>query len=224
MRCHRVLLVALALGIVANACVLPEDQRAAELQQVPRELLTTTTGVAVSAEPEPEDPSYEFLLFWHDDNDQLHRVGRVLDSPPSIEEALTQLLGGPSDEEAVLDDGTIVSNRVVPALGPTARRLENDILVITVADDFAFRDREADKIPITEELVCTLIGIEGVVALTIEDSAGEITLTDKAAQVITGPATRSDFGDCVPKESEVDVTTPEGDDTTTQGEDSAPQG
>ena len=198
----RVLPVVAVTALLAASCVLPEDQQAAELPQVPRELLTTTTGVPVSLEPEPEDPSYEFLLFWHDENDQLHRVGRILDAPPSIEDALSQLLSGPSDEEAVLDDGTIVSNRVVPALGPTARLLENNVLVITVADDFAFRDREADKIPITEELVCTLIGIEGAVAVTIEDSAGEITLTDKAAQVITGPATRADFGDCVPEEPE----------------------
>ena len=180
--------------LAVTSCVLPADQQASELEDIPPGLFTTTTGVPTPSEPEPAQ-SFELALFWHDGDGRLVRVNRLLDNPPTIEDALVNLVDGPQAEEVLLD-GALISPRVVAALAPIATLGDNEVLIITVSDSFSFRDLADQKIPITEELVCTLTGLEGVAAIRIEDSLGEIALTNIEASPI-GAATRADFAGCV---------------------------
>ncbi len=178
----------------ASSCVLPEDQQASELEDIPPGLFTTTTGVATTSEPVPAQ-SFELALYWHDGDGRLVRVDRLLDNPPTIDDALINLVDGPKAEEVLLD-GALIGPRVVAALAPVATLGDNEVVIITVADSFSFRELADQKIPITEELVCTLTGLDGVTAIRIEDSLGEIALTNIEASPI-GAATRADFADCV---------------------------
>ncbi len=203
-KCHRLrrsrvsnqwpVLLTIGALLFASSCVLPEDQQASELQDIPPGLFTTTTGVPTTSEPVPAQ-SFELALYWHDGDGQLVRVNRLLDNPPTFDDALINLVDGPNAEEVLLD-GALISPRVVAALAPIATLSDNEVLVITVADSFSFRELADQKIPITEELVCTLTGLDGVTAIRIEDSLGEIALTNIEASPI-GAATRADFADCV---------------------------
>lgn len=183
----------LIILLVTSSCVLPEDQQAGELEEVPAELLTTTTAVPTTLVPEPEE-SFELALFWHDENGVLVKVTQLLETPPTFTDALERLVLGPNTEEVLLD-GAVITPRVGPALDPVARVGDNGVLLIRVADAFSFRDLQDQKIPITEELVCTLTGLDGIAAIRIEDSLGEIALTNIEASPIDA-ATQADFAEC----------------------------
>lgn len=206
------LVLGASLLSITSACVLPQENAANTLEDIPPELFVSTTTIPISNEPEPEEPSFALSLFWHYEDGRLVEVPRQLDTPPTFENALTALVQGPTDEELLLDGG-IISRKVVDALGPVAVMTDNQVLVITVDDAYGFRDRDSDKVPITEELVCTLTGISGVTAIRIHDSQGEIDLSDFENQPITAAATRSDFGNCLvqdPSPDPKDLVDPEG--------------
>lgn len=195
------LVAGLALcSTLVGGCVLPEDDQARGLEDVPPALLTTTIPSSINTEPvEPERSTFELQLYWHDSDNILVKVTRLLDAEPQIDAVLVHLLGGPSEQESLMDGG-LVTRRATEALAPTTRRSDNGVLVITVADEFQLRDLGDDKNLIAEELVCTLTSISGVAAVTIEDSLGEIDLSGFEARPITGAARRADFNDCAVQE------------------------
>lgn len=192
----------MVLSTVVTGCVLPEDEHARGLEDVPPALLTTTIPSSIISEPvEPEKSTFELHLYWHDSDNILVKITRLLDAEPQIDAVLVHLLGGPSEQESLMDGG-LVTPRATEALAPTTRRSDNGVLVITVADEFQLRDLGDDKNLIAEELVCTLTGISGVAAVTIEDSLGEIDLSGFEARPITGAARRADFNECAVQEPE----------------------
>ena len=65
---------------------------------------------------------------------------------------------------------------------------------MTVADAFELRVNDAPKIPVAEELVCTLTVFEEITGVIVADSEGPIPLTNRAAETITGRAERDDYG------------------------------
>lgn len=191
------LVLATAFGLTTASCVLPEDDEAGILQEIPEDLYTTTTAVPVTTEPEPEEISYELNLFWHDQDGRLLQIVRKLDAQPSIEDVLADLVNGPSEEEQLLDSAVNIIPRVVIGLEPIATMTENNVLVINVATDFELGAREDDKVLITEELVCTLTNLAGVSALRVFDGEGEIPLSGDGNRPIAGAAAPADFGDCL---------------------------
>lgn len=188
-----------AFGVVTG-CVLPAEDESATIEDIPPGLFTTTTAVVVEPGPEPEVRSFDLNLFWHDSNAQLVLKTRQSESQPSIADLLEALVQGPSETEVVQANGATVASRVSPALEATVELNENGVLIVTVSDAFSLREREEEKILITEELVCTFTSLKNVAAVRIDDTQGAIPLTGKDALVITGAATSADFGECAVQE------------------------
>lgn len=200
----RVLAILATLAYGTSSCVLPNEDQAAPVENIPPGLFTTTTAVADEPELPAEDVSYQLNLYWHNGVNHLVLVSRQRETPPTIEEVLNGLTQGPTESEKLESAEPPIGSNVQASLQPTAVLEENGVLVVTVSDDFKFREFRDDKILITEELVCSLTRLSNVSAVRIDDSQGQISLADSEAQGIDGPASASDFGNC-----EVEVFPPE---------------
>jgi len=202
----------LAFVLFAAGCVIPVDDAAAPVESVPEGILSTTTAPTTTAlEPEPNEPAFELALYWNFDTGELARVIRRQDESPTVEQTLTALINGPSESEteAQADIGVILP-RVVESLAPVAAPPDSaGVVVITVSDDFGLRQNDDAKIPIAEELVCTVTQFGSVTAVIIADSTGAIPLPDQNSEPIEGAAGPENYGNCEPA-AEPTPTTDEG--------------
>ncbi len=205
--------------VLAAACGLPEQDEARVIDDLPDDVLavtTTTTAPAVTIE---DDAPYELVLYWHesDQGGRLIRKVRQRATPPQPQEALDELIKGPTEPEVAETEG-------VDLFGPNAglKDAENPtvgdpdaagIVTVTVSGT-AFRELP-NKANATEELVCTLTEFTNITGVIVRDDQPEpIGLVGRNSESIDGAARRENFGDCVaaelPPETQESTTTAAG--------------
>ena len=122
-------------------------------------------------------------------------VERVQEESPTVEQALDALIGGPSlDESERLAEIGVFFPFTSDVLAPTVGQPnENRIVVVTVSPDFGLRENDAAKIPLAQEIVCTLTSLASVNGVVIEDEQGEIALPDTDSETIVGAAAANNY-------------------------------
>ncbi len=187
------------LASLAGGCVLGADEDASPLASVPDDLLSPTTSQATTTTEAPAEPSeFGLDLFWHINQGEgqraLIKVSRPRDTAADPTTALAELVAGPTEDElaAYAELGTLFP-LVDELLAPTLTIAEGTATV-TVSDEFELRVNDAAKIPVAEELVCTLTEFDSVTGVVVVDTEGPIPLTNRAAETITGRAERGDYG------------------------------
>ncbi len=188
-----------ALVLVISSCVVPAQETAQPIS-VPDDVFVTTSLVTTVPEPEVIDvPSFSLSLYWQFQDDQgatrLLRVRRNIEGPSTAAQALSALVDGPTPEErAAREDSGAFFPRVSEIFSPTVGAPnENGVVRVTISDEAGFKENDLDKIPVAEEIVCTLTAIPSINGVVIEDSTGEIPLPDRESQPIVGAAARSNY-------------------------------
>lgn len=198
--------VAACLAGVLGGCAIPEQEGAEPLDDVPQELL----AVATTTIPSVEEAQFELVLFWHAEAGRLIKVHRQVQARPTIQDAIGQLRGGPTQDELVANPGGEFF-RVDPGLtnlGETPQVSDpvDGVVTIVVAPDAGFRDLD-NKRNAVAELVCTLTEFDDVTGVVIRDDQAEpIVLPDVNSSLIDGPAMRSHYADCLTPEPSTTTT------------------
>lgn len=183
----------IALIMFASACGLGIDESARPITSVPFSLLDSTTS---TSEPVPEDPAFALTLYWISENDEsLISLVRPQDDPPSVQDALDALVGGPTEAELAIFPEARSPSSVSETLNPTARAVNDGILIIDVADGTELRG--ANRLP-AAVIVCTVTQFSLILAVEIRDADGAIQLSGLNSESIEGAATRANFNDCQP--------------------------
>ena len=204
-------LASIATVLCLSACGLQAEQEAQVIEEVPFELLGTTTSTTPTTVP--ESPSFPVQFYWHTASDsRLQVVSRAKDEPPSAGETLVELVGGPTQEE--LEANPDLQPQLDPSMEPLLFRVEGSTYQIQI-------QRPIEEALTTEqaaEFVCTATQFAQIQAITIVNADNQpFTLSGAGAVAIAGPARAEDFGDCVQQELVVD-TEPEAENTTTTAE------
>ncbi len=190
---------ALALTITAASCGIPEQDRAEILADVPDEVFAATTTTTTTPVAEAST-SFDLILYWHDEQGRLVSIVRPKQTRPTLQEAIDELLKGPSSEENAANPARLITldqalgnAALVPVVsGPDAA----GTVTVTVSPDAGFRD--FDTRTAATELVCTLTQFEGVTGVVILDGQPEaIVLPGINSEPIIGPAMRVHYGDCL---------------------------
>ncbi len=188
-----------AVVMVATSCVIPEQESAQPISVPDDVFVTTTEPEVVTTEPEEVSPVFALSLYWQFQDvagaTRLLRVRRNQESLASPQEALAALVDGPTAEErSEREEVGSFFPRVSAVLSPVVGEPnENGVVRVTFADESGFRENDLDKIPVAEELVCTLTSLPSVNGVVIADSLGEIDLPDRESQPIIGAAARANY-------------------------------
>lgn len=215
-RFRRLSLAALGAGaIMMPACSIPTHDAASGLNDVPAELLASTTTSA----PLPEEgPEFELVLYWHGEQGRLIRVRRPVSTQPTVAEAITRLLEGPTQDEISRNPAEYFqpdAGLTDAALNPQVSEPVDGILTITFASQGKFRELD-NKRNAAAELVCTVTEFEGISGVIVRDDLPDpIVLPGTNSELIEGPAMRSHYADCVGVDALTasDVSTTDPDDT-----------
>jgi hypothetical protein len=190
---RRNLLAIVMLTLFTAGCGLGIDETARPITSVPFSLLESTTS---TSEPAPEDPAFALSLFWISEVDEsLISLVRPQDDPPSVQDALDALVGGPTEAELEIFPEARSPSSVSETLSPTAGPIADGILIIEVADGTELRG--ANRLP-AAVIVCTVTQFSLVDAVEIRDVDGAIQLSGLNSESIEGAATRANFNDCEP--------------------------
>ncbi len=193
----RTLVALIAFVTLSASCGLGVDESARPITSVPFSLLESTTS---TSELVPEDPAFGLTLFWISAADEtLISLVRPQDDPPSVQDALDALVGGPTEAELARFPNARSPSSVSETLNPTAGQVTDSILIIDVADGTELR--EANRLP-AAVIVCTVTEFSTILAVEIRDADGAIQLSGLNSESIEGAATRSNFNNCEPTDPE----------------------
>jgi hypothetical protein len=194
---RRTLVAVIGFVALCASCGLGIDDSAQPITSVPFALLDSTTS---TSEPVPEDPAFGLTLFWISQIDEsLISLVRPQDDPPSVQDALDALVGGPTEVELESFPNARSPSSVSETLNPTARAVQDGILIIDVADGTELRG--ANRLP-AAVIVCTVTQFSLILAVEIRDDDGAIQLSGLNSESIEGAATRANFNDCQPIDPE----------------------
>ena len=179
-----------------------DDAPPALFEDLPEPTVTTALNQA---------PGIILRLYWHTETGVLVRFERPLAEQPVPDEALLGLAQGPSEEEQARDPSTVVQRRFVADPPPQFQGVSAEGTArLRVADGI----READDLRLASaQIVCTALQFLLIDSVVLEDSLGDISLTDNDANPIEGPATAAHFGNC--ESPPITVIEPESTTTTT---------
>ncbi|MEZ5378991.1 MAG: hypothetical protein R2733_21010 [Acidimicrobiales bacterium] len=188
-------------AVVAASCGLPEQDQAQAIDDLPEDLLAVTTTTTTAPAAVVDDAPYELVLYWHesDQGGRLIRKVRLRSTPPTPQEALQELIGGPVESEVAETEG-------VEFFGPNAGLKDAELnpiiegpvegIVTVVVSGTGFRELP-NKANAAEELVCTLTEFDAIDGLVVRDAQPEpIGLVGRNSESIEGPARRENFDDC----------------------------
>jgi hypothetical protein len=180
---------------VAAACGIPGQDSAQVVTDVPAGLLAVTSTTAVAAQ---NQYPYELVLYWHAGQGRLVRVVRNVETPPTLQEAVDQLLAGPTQAENANPADFIQPDSGLTQLAPSVSSPdENGVVTVTVSPDSGFRNLD-NKRQAAAELVCTITEFPGTTGVIVRDDQPDpIGLVGTNSEPIDGPANRSEFGDCL---------------------------
>lgn len=203
--------------LLTAACGLPEQDQAQVLDGVPIDLLAVTSTTSAELAEVEADAAFELVLYWHDSDQggRLIRNVRQRGTAPTPQEAIEQLIAGPTEQEVAETESLIfgpntglTDEQLAPVVGEPAE----GIVTVTVAGT-AFRELP-NKANAAAELVCTLTEFENIDGVIVKDLQPDpIGLVGANSESIEGPARRENFDDCVPANPP-----PEGEETTTTSE------
>ncbi len=204
---RNILVSIVLLGFLA-ACGLQEEEQARVIEDVPFELLGTTTSTTSTTVP--ESTFFPVLFYWHTASDnRLQVVSRAKEEASTAADTLRELVNGPTQEE--LEENPNLQPRLDPSMEPRLFQIEGSTYQIQI-------QRPIDEALTTEqaaEFVCTATQFAEIEAVTIVNSDGaQFTLSGTGAVAIAGPARKADFNDCVQEDLQVDVD-PDAETTTT---------
>lgn len=219
------------LGAIMAGCVIPVDESAKPVESVPADIFTTTTIATTTTEAEPDAPVFDLSLFWQFQDaagtQRLVRVQRPQEEPPTPVQALEALVAGPNpdESESLAEIGVFfpfTSDVLAPVVGAPN---ENRIVIVSISPEFGLRENDSAKIPVSQEIVCTLTSLFAVNGVVLEDAQGELALPDIDSETIVGAAASNNYN-CGQAS---DITTlieqneepPEPDDESLESEDSA---
>ncbi len=193
---RRAVAAVVAFACLSASCGLGVDESARPITSVPFSLLESTTS---TSEPVPDDPAFGLTLYWISEVDEsLISLVRPQDDPPSVQDALDALVGGPTETELEAFPEARSPSSVSETLNPTARAVSDGILIIDVADGTELRG--ANRLP-AAVIVCTVTQFSLILAVEIRDADGAIQLSGLNSESIEGAATRANFNDCQPIDS-----------------------
>lgn len=189
---HRV-----AIGLVLGAamsisgCVVPDDAdpRAIDPSSVPFSLLGTST----TASTQPQEPSVRQaavpVYLVDNDTNQLVEVIRTVPAPASVEEAMAELLSGPSGEE--LSSGlTSAIARGTDLLGVDGPR--DGVVTVNLSDDLSSISGQGQRLALAQVVftVTALPAVQGVL-FAFEGELSEVP--NGEGQSTAEPLDRADF-------------------------------
>ncbi len=225
---HRFAALLAGFASILGACaVIPIEESASPVESVPDDIFTTTVPSTTTTEAEPDAIVFTLTLYWQFQDaagaQRLIGVERVQEESPTAEQAIAALIVGPSvDESERLAEIGVFFPFTSDVLAPTVGQPnENQIVVVTVSPEFGLRENDAAKIPLAQEIVCTLTSLPSVSGVVIEDEQGEIALPDTDSETIVGAAASNNYNcDQAPEietflaqtqQPPLDETDPEGD-------------
>ncbi|MEM8926015.1 MAG: hypothetical protein AAGD35_21120 [Actinomycetota bacterium] len=192
-RAHRPRLAALAavvaLALVAAGCSISTDDAARPVDDVPADIISTTTTIVEVAEP--EETEYVLKLFFFNSELDLIEVARPRDIRPTASQMLEALRGTTEDEQLEFPGiGTEILGETELINSGTDEATE--VLTLT-ASDSRYRelvDGNPERIQrIYAQIVCTITpAFSGVSAVRIVDDEGPIRVLDvRDNSVLEGP-------------------------------------
>lgn len=191
-------LLALLIGLAACA-VVPPNESASPVESVPDDIFTTTVPTSTTTEAEPDSIVFNLTPYWQFQDatgaQRLIGVKRVQEEAPTAEQAIQALVAGPTIEEneQLAEVGVFfpfTSDVLAPTIGVPN---ENRIVAVTVSPEFGLRENDAAKIPLAQEMVCTLTSLPSINGVVIEDDQGEIALPDIESETIVGAAAATNY-------------------------------
>lgn len=188
------------IGWATVSCGLPQQDAAQVLDDIPDDVLATVETVEPVSEQEEEDAPFQLVLYWHEgDQGRLVRVDRPVNEAPTVQTAIDQLIGGPTNEEIAETPGVLSmqanAGLTDPELAPVVSDPVDGVVTITVGGT-GFRELP-NKTNAAAELVCTLTEFPAVAGVLVFDAQPEpINLVGINSESIEGPASRADFADC----------------------------
>ncbi len=192
-------IVVVLLLAMAACAVVPVDESASPVESVPDDIFTTTVPTTTTTEGEPDSIVFTLTLYWQFQDasgaQRLIGVNRLQEEAPSPAQAIAALVAGPSVEEnEQLAEIGVFSPLTSDVLAPTVGQPnENRIVVVTVSPEFGLRENDAAKIPLAQEVVCTLTSLNTINGVVIEDEQGEIALPDTDSETIVGAAAATNY-------------------------------
>lgn len=204
----RNIVVSMALLCLVASCGLQEEDQARVIEDVPFELLGTTTSTTSTTVP--ESTFFTVIFYWHTASDnRLQAITRAKEEPSTAADTLRELVNGPTQEE--LEENPTLQPRLDPSMEPRLSQVDGSTYQIQI-------QRPIEEALTTEqaaEFVCTAVQFAEIEAITIVNADDEpFTLSGAGAVAIAGPARAADFLDCVEEEPRVDPE-PDAETTTT---------
>lgn len=182
--------------LLTAGCGVPTQESAQVINDAPPALFEDLPEPTVTTTPQNPGPGIILRLYWHTETGVLVRFERPLSEQPVPDEVLVNLAQGPTEEEQARDPSTLVQRRFVADPPPQFLGVNGEGTArLRVADGI----RETDNLRLAAaQIVCTTLQFTLIDSVILEDSQGDIPLTDNDANPIEGPAMASDFGDCEP--------------------------
>ncbi len=200
--------------LLAAACGLPEQDQAQVLEELPADLLAVTSTTSATPDEVELDAPFELALYWHDSDQggRLIRKVRQRTTAPTPQEAIEQLIAGPTEQEVAETESLIFGPNTGlrdEELAPVVGEPDGGIVTVTVSGN-GFRELP-NKANAAAELVCTLTEFENIDGVIVRDLQPDpIGLVGANSESIEGPARRENFDDCMTANP-----LPEGEETTT---------
>ncbi len=206
------------VGVMASAaaCGLPEQDQAQVINDLPADVLAVTSTTLSAPVEVVSDAPFEVALYWHesDQGGRLIRIVRQRTTPPTPQEAIEQLIVGPTEQELADTENFnlfgpntgLRDEQLAPVVGVP----EAGIVTVSVSGT-GFRDLP-NKANAAAELVCTLTEFDNIDGVIVRDLQPEpIGLVGTNSESIEGPARRENFDGCItadqPPEGEGSTTT-----------------
>lgn len=181
--------IVVALALVSVGCSISTDDAARPVDDVPADIISTTTTIVEVAEP--EETEFVMKLFFFDSELDLIEVARPRDIRPTVSQMLEALRGTTEDEQLEFPGiGTELLGET--ELINTGTDEATEVLTLT-ASDSRYRelvDGSPERVQrIYAQIVCTITpAFSSVSAVRIVDAEGPIRVLDvRDNSVLEGP-------------------------------------
>lgn len=178
-------------GLGLAGCAIPDDgePRALDPSAVPFSLLATST--TTTTQPQPPDVAQVPVSVYLVDNDaaQLVEVTRTVPPPGSVRGALSELLGGPTNEElsSGLTSAIARSTALLGVQGPV-----DGVVTVDLSDDVRNIGGQGQRLALAQ-VVYTATAAPGVQGVLFAFEGEPSQVPDGQGQSTAEPLDRADF-------------------------------
>lgn len=195
--------VVLLAGVLITACGVRSDPspRTLSAGEVPYGLLeqapSTTTSATTPAVPKA------MVLVYYVVGDRVHPVAREVTQPVTVAKAITVLLAGPQEDEAV----TGIRSAINPAAGILPRRIDPATFVVDVSADFV-QGSTSEQVLGLAQIVFTATEIAGVTGVRFTLEGAPIEVPTPSGALTAEPVGRDAFATLAPVSVPPDLNPP----------------